>query len=152
VLRDDNGGAHRPACGSIREGRGCGAGDGTRTNHGYFGQTTSKGEGIIGDRNNIKVTFRNGGGGSVYLYSHWGGSGLEDIVRDAVATSGRVEDESYFTRILFCKILGDDLRDWRGETGFGISTYPPDQDVSNKMVHVDYSGGGYPVIDYRHEE
>jgi len=151
VLRDDHGGAYRPASGTIREGRGCGAGDGARTNHGYFGQTTSKGEGIIGDRNNIKVTFSRGGGGSIYLYSHWGGSGLENIVRDAVATSGRVEDESYFTRILFCKILGDDLQVWRGSTGYGISTSIQDQDYDNKMVHVDYSGGGYPVIDYSYE-
>ena len=149
MLRDDHGGAYRPASGTIREGRGCGAGDGARTNHGYFGQTTSKGEGIIGDRNNIKVTYRDGG--SVYLYSHSTGSEIEGIVYDAVSAGHRLDDEAYFTRVLFCKMLGDDLQVWRGSTGYGISTSIQDQDYDNKMVHVDYSGGGYPVIDYSYE-
>ncbi len=104
----------------------------------------------MGDRNNIKITYNNGQ--SVYLYSHWGGSELRDIVADAVRTSGRVDDESYFTRVLFCKMLGDDLRDWRGETGFGIAPYAPDQDDNNKMVHVDYSKPyAMPQIDYSYE-
>ena len=95
------------------------------------------------------MTYRNGG--SVYLYSHSTGSELEGIARDAVSSGDRLDDEAYFTRVLFCKMLGDDLQVWRGSTGYGISTSIQDQDYDNKMVHVDYSGGGYPVIDYSYE-
>ncbi len=105
----------------------------------------------MGDRNNIKITYSNGQ--SLYLYSHWGGSELQDIVVDALDKSGRVDDESYFARVLFCKMLGDNLQDWRGETGFGIAPYAPDQDANNKMVHIDYSTEyAMPQIDYDHEE
>lgn len=107
----------------------------------------------MGDRNNIKITYTNGQ--SIYLYSHWGGSELHEIVANAVETSGRVDDESYFARVLFCKMLGDDLSDWRGETGFGIAPYAPDQDYSNKMVHVDYTQAwkntGAPQVDYEYD-
>ena len=107
----------------------------------------------MGDRNNIKITYSNGQ--SLYLYSHWGGSELQDIVVDALDKSGRVDDESYFARVLFCKMLGDDLRDWRGETGFGIAPYAPDQDYTNKMVHIDYTqardNGGLPQVDYEYD-
>jgi len=107
----------------------------------------------MGDRNNIKITYTNGQ--SIYLYSHWGGSELREIVVKALEKSGRVDDESYFARVLFCKMLGDDLRDWRGETGFGIAPYAPDQDYSNKMVHVDYTqawnNNGLPQVDYEYD-
>ena len=102
----------------------------------------------MGDRNNIKITYHNGK--SVYLYSHWGGSGLRDIVVQALETSGRVDDESYFTRVLFSKMIENDVN---GETGYGIAPYAPDQDVSNKMIHIDYSTKyATPQIDYEHEE
>jgi hypothetical protein len=99
----------------------------------------------MGDRNNIKVTYHNGQ--SIYLYSHWGGSGLRDIVRDALETSGRVTDESYFARVLFSRMVADDIN---GEIGYGIATYPPDQDANNRMIHVDYSTeqDGMPQIDW----
>jgi hypothetical protein len=106
----------------------------------------------MGDRNNIKVTYHTGD--SVYLYSHWGGSELAEVVKRCLETSGRVDDESYFTRVLFCAMLGDNLQDWRGETGFGIAPYAPDQDYGNKMIHIDYSTeyGTTPQIDWAHEE
>jgi hypothetical protein len=103
----------------------------------------------MGDRNNIKVTYRNGQ--SVYLYSHWGGSGLRDIVQQALDTSGRVDDESYFTRVLFSRMVADDIH---GETGYGIAPYPPDQDPENDMIHIDYSTPRKhgPTIEWAHEE
>jgi hypothetical protein len=108
----------------------------------------------MGDRNNIKVTYSNGG--SVYLYSHWGGSGLREIVQNALDTSGRVNDESYFTRVLFCAMVAES-DDLRGETGYGIAPYAPDQDVNNHMVHIDYTKADEstkwrPVVDYYHTE
>lgn len=105
----------------------------------------------MGDRNNIKITYHTGD--SVYLYSHWGGSELMDIVANAVETSGRVTDESYFTRVLFSRMIADEVD---GETGYGIAPYVVDQDASNKMVHIDYSNAednkGVPQVNYRHEE
>lgn len=102
----------------------------------------------MGDRNNIKVTYHTGQ--SVYLYSHWGGSGLKNIVEGAL-DCGRVSDESYFTRILFSRMVAGDIY---GETGYGIAPYPPDQDYGNKMIHIDYTSGEgrLPQIDWAHEE
>jgi hypothetical protein len=103
----------------------------------------------MGDRNNIKITYRTGD--SVYLYSHWGGSELGDIVRSALAESARVSDESYFARVLFSRMIRDDID---GETGFGIAPYAPDQDYGNKMIHIDYNTkpGTIPAIDWEHTE
>lgn len=102
----------------------------------------------MGDRNNIKVTYHTGQ--SVYLYSHWTGSELHHIVESAL-DCGRVSDESYFTRILFSRMVADDIN---GETGYGIAPYPPDQDYGNKMIHIDYTSGDgrLPQIDWAHEE
>jgi hypothetical protein len=106
----------------------------------------------MGDRNNIKVTYHTGD--SLYLYTHWRGSELREIVQRCFDKSGRVEDESYFTRVLFCEMLGDNLQDWRGETGFGIATYAPDQDYGNDMIHIDYSTAerGVPQVDWSYSE
>ena len=105
----------------------------------------------MGDRNNIKITYSTGD--SVYLYSHWGGSELQDIVANAVMTSGRVTDESYFARVLFSRMVtSGGTRDIDSETGYGIAPYPPDQDANNKMVHIDYSTEyDQPQIDYEYE-
>lgn len=101
----------------------------------------------MGDRNNIKITYSTGE--SLYLYTHWRGSEVADIVDNALATSSRVDDESYFARVLFCALLGDNLQDWRGETGFGIAPYAPDQDYGNDMVHIDYTNAtnGKPAVE-----
>ena len=108
----------------------------------------------MGDRNNVKITYSTGD--AVYLYTHWGGSELKGIVERAMSSTGRLSDESYFARVVFCAMLGDNLQDWRGETGFGIAPYAPDQDYGNKMVHVDYSvrdaTTGAPQIDWEHTE
>jgi hypothetical protein len=101
----------------------------------------------MGNRNSVKVTYSTGD--SIYLYSHWGGSELPGLVERVALTSSRLHDESYFTRVLFCAMLGDDLQDWRGETGFGIAPYVVDHDHDNRMVHVDYTrrtDSGAPLI------
>ena len=103
----------------------------------------------MGDRNNIKITYHTGD--SIYLYGHWIGDEIREIVANAVETSGRVEDESYFARVLFCAMVAES-DDLRGETGYGIAPYPPDQDANNKMVHIDYSTKyAHPQIDYEYE-
>lgn len=104
----------------------------------------------MGDRSNVKITYHNGQ--SVYLYTHWGGSELREIVERTVDRTSRLDDESYFTRVVFCAMLGDNLQDWRGETGFGISPYRVDQDGDNRMIHIDYSAGTTPAIDWEYDE
>ena len=106
----------------------------------------------MGNRNNIKITYRTGD--SIYLYGHWIGSELQDIVANAVMTSDRVTDESYFARVLFSRMIMNEIE---SETGYGIAPYAPDQDAENKMVHIDYRGVSAlsdwrPQIDYEYEE
>ena len=85
----------------------------------------------MGDRGNIKV-------GKVYLYTHWSGSYIKEILKKALSREQRWNDESYLTRIIFCEMLEGDID---GETGFGISTeivdneYPIlEVDVENQEV------------------
>jgi hypothetical protein len=60
---------------------------------------------------------------SVFLYTHWRGSQVAQILADALNKSeGRAHDPSYLTRIIFNELQGDD----RTSTGFGISVGHPD--------------------------
>lgn len=60
---------------------------------------------------------------SVFLYTHWRGSQVAQILADALKKSGiRCGDPSYLTRIIFNELQGDD----RTTTGFGISVGQPD--------------------------
>jgi hypothetical protein len=54
----------------------------------------------------------------VFLYSHWGGPDLPEIVRRALAKKQRWEDSSYLTRIIFCEMVRGDEK---GTGGYGIS-------------------------------
>jgi primase-polymerase (primpol)-like protein len=80
----------------------------------------------------------------VYLYQHWDGDMLEDIVRSALAREERWDNEEYLTRIIFCEMIKDNLMD---STGYGIGTsehgdieYLIEVDVKNQMVTVkDYN-------------
>lgn len=89
----------------------------------------------MGDRSNIAIKYSTGD--TVYLYGHWMGEDNEKIVEDALVHSGRVEDESYFARVLFSRMIGDNAIDWHGETGYGISPYMVDNEYP--IVWVDYS-------------
>ncbi len=111
----------------------------------------------MGDRNNIKITYSTGD--SVYLYGHWIGDQLREIVADEMGDrSGRVCDESYFARILFCRMVtSGGLEDIHNTTGYGIAPYAVDQDASNTMVHIDYRGVSelskwLPAVDYEYTE
>ena len=74
----------------------------------------------MGDRGNIEVRQKHG---SVFLYSHRGGSEICATLAIALNKGrGRWSDPSYLTRIIFNELQGDD----RGTTGFGISVGQPD--------------------------
>lgn len=71
----------------------------------------------MGDRGNIVVQEKTDC--RVYLYGHWSGHEMPEILRRAlVRGQGRWDDPQYLARIIFCEMVGDD-RD--GTTGFGIS-------------------------------
>lgn len=55
----------------------------------------------------------------IYLYSHWAGSELDDLVAEALTKAEpRWNDESYATRIVISQLIADD---WKSLTGWGIS-------------------------------
>ncbi len=100
----------------------------------------------MGDRNNVKITYSTGD--AVYLYTHWGGSELAELVQRVIDRTTRVSDESYFARSIFSEMIAEDIH---GETGFGIAPYAPDQDYGNKMIHIDYTTGkSTPAIDWEY--
>lgn len=88
----------------------------------------------------------------VYLYTHWGGTELPVVLAEALdsaAGRGRWNDPAYLARIIFCRMVrGDEA----GETGYGISLTPPDNE--HEILYVNCGDGtvnGVPFekfIDY----
>ena len=77
----------------------------------------------MGDRGTVEIKSE---GKSVYLYTHWRGSELGDILPEAIKSKngrGRWDDAAYLARIIFDWMTAGD-RDT--ETGFGISAHPCD--------------------------
>lgn len=68
----------------------------------------------MGDRGQVLIVDE-----KVYLYTHWEASELVETVRRALARKQRWDDPEYLARIIFCEMVGDDVK---GETGFGIGT------------------------------
>jgi len=67
----------------------------------------------MGDRGNIVVlsTTYQGEREGVWLYSHWGGSRLEETARKAIERSMRIGDPTYLTREIFCAMIADGYHD-----------------------------------------
>ena len=57
--------------------------------------------------------------GPVWLYTHWGGHDLLDMVQKAIQRKQRWDDSAYLTRIIFDTMSVGQQGE---ETGFGIST------------------------------
>jgi hypothetical protein len=91
--------------------------------------------------------------GSLYLYTHWGGSKLPEVARDAVERARpRLGDEPYWVRIVIDQIFKN-LRD--KETGGGIMLKPHCEDEYNydkPSVILDAIKGTVEVIERRREE
>ncbi len=85
----------------------------------------------MGDRANVLMQ---GNDSKVYLYTHWGGCDLAGVVVEAMKRRQRWNDVSYLGRIIFCAMVnGCEDR----ETGFGISTYMPDNEHAIIVVDTD---------------
>jgi hypothetical protein len=83
----------------------------------------------MGDRSNIVIEQADGG--RIFLYGHWMGSDAINVVTQVLARRQRWNDETYLARMLFSKMTEGEPVD--AETGYGIGTYPADND-------------GYPFI------
>lgn len=88
----------------------------------------------MGNRANVQIIQPEGmnghGGGSVFLYTHWGGieCTTRAVSRALRELPGRWTDESYLARGIFVRMMADQKAEWLGETSFGIATYPPDNE------------------------
>ena len=110
----------------------------------------------MGDRAN--VLMKSGNREGVYLYTHWEGYRLPEIVQTALKKEKRWDDEPYLTRIIFCEMVKDtnDI-----ETGYGISGYLCDGgdqvitiDVDKQTVNVfdkTYSFKEYVELDLKNK-
>ena len=89
----------------------------------------------MGDRANVVIT-QDYAPGNVFLYTHWGGSDLPLTVQRALRLKLRWNDESYLARIIFEHMTGLSdldigLASLSGSSrwlGYGIATYPPDNE------------------------
>ena len=87
----------------------------------------------MGDRGNIKLKY--GRGGPVYLYTHWRGYDLPEIVQSALKRGqDRWGDESYLARIIFDELVDEPRTEL---TGFGISTEIEDNEHDVIVVDLD---------------
>lgn len=103
----------------------------------------------MGDRGNIIIQFgvstdENKGDDEIYLYTHWGGSDLPSVLQGALASKEgrqRWRDGAYLTRIIFNHMQGftagniGEVGADRLETGYGISTSPPDNEHDFLVVN-----------------
>lgn len=86
----------------------------------------------MGDRGNVYIVQREEFDRGIYLYTHWEGSILPQMLADALEVARpRWDDESYGTRILVDQIFKSHRDD---ETGAGISTYLTDNEYPILVV------------------
>lgn len=106
---------------------------------------------IVGDRASIAIKFT--AEDTIYLYTHWLGSEVEEIVNEAIEEGRRLDDAPYFTRILFSKMIARGHEGLEGETGFGIAPYVLDHDYGNPFITVDFTDvrNGVPQVSYEME-
>lgn len=87
----------------------------------------------MGDRANVYI--HEGARPGVYLYTHWDGYRLPNVVQDALRRGeSRWNDDQYLARIVFCEMVGDQTK---GESGYGISAAVGDGD--DRIVDLDTS-------------
>lgn len=77
----------------------------------------------MGDRGNVLIKDKWEDG--VFLYTHWGGYELPQLVQEVLRRNERWEDSSYLARMVFSRMIRDYVDT---TTGFGISTHMPDNE------------------------
>ena len=100
----------------------------------------------MGNRNSIVISEQDAYGvetNPLYLYSHWHGQALDEVVAKALTRGqSRWDDSAYLTRIIISDLLRDDLD---GTTGFGISQIPQDHDDNNEMIFINFRSHGLEI-------
>jgi hypothetical protein len=83
----------------------------------------------MGDRGNIVVD-------GIFLYSHWGGSGLRETLARALRRGKeRWNDPAFLTRIILCDMIKDAGSDFDSLIGIGISTTRQDYEHPDLVVN-----------------
>lgn len=82
----------------------------------------------MGDRGQILIEDT-----GVYLYTHWGGYQLKNMLQEALKKQWRWGDAEYLTRIIF-DVMTKDAHD--EETGFGIGNLEH-SDLNHPLLIVD---------------
>lgn len=104
----------------------------------------------MGSRGNIVITQHpvppGKTGEQVYLYTHFGGECLPELVQQVLARRLRWDDEGYLARMLFAALIEGDES---GDSGAGITTYLTDNefpllvlDCKKQQVSMRTGGGG----------
>ncbi len=88
----------------------------------------------MGMRRHIALKY-NGKDSKIYLYTHWGADGLENVLAGSLDRAReRWGDDSYLGRIIFTdmtKRVGDEL------TGYGISPFVTDDEYPTIEVDLE---------------
>jgi hypothetical protein len=72
----------------------------------------------MGDRGQVQLIGTYGSEHSIYLYTHWGATDLENVVAEAmVRGKDRWSDDEYLNRIIFSEMIQGDVM---SDTGYGI--------------------------------
>lgn len=91
----------------------------------------------MGDRGNIVfIDRRVEVVGYTFLYTHWGGSGIREVLQATLLTRKRWMDGAYLCRLTFDQLLEDEPRTG-GETGYGISAFMGDNEHDVLLVDTD---------------
>ncbi len=107
----------------------------------------------MGERAQVKVVSQYADN-PVYLYTHYDGSNLINIVKKSIIKQKRWNDSEYLARIIFCEMIKEDIE---GSTGFGIGTsehgdieYLDIVDIPNqRVIHCDLHEGNETVQSFR---
>lgn len=103
----------------------------------------------MGDRANIIIKQHNGEAESeLWLYTHWSGADLPEILQTAMRRKIRWSDEAYLARVILCEMIRVS-GELDGETGIGITTYETDSsypflvvDAKKQEISIRASGRG----------
>jgi hypothetical protein len=96
----------------------------------YWPTSNKGGSKAMGDRANICNIYDHGE--KIYFYTHWDGSNLPQVLRNALAKRMRWDDPPYLSRIIFSEMIKNNVSD---EHGYGIAPYEPDNNHTLIEVH-----------------
>lgn len=88
----------------------------------------------MGMRRNIALTYTGQKEPSIYLYTHWGADGLEEVLAQSLNRAReRWSDEAYLARVIFTDMTagaGSDV------TGYGLAPYECDPEYKTLKVNL----------------